>query len=253
MQEQNNTSPQTSKQTTDAVGPQSSLLKDFAIPLSIVTAGVFIGAGLYFGGSTPAAAPTQAVSLESKLLTLAQAAGANKKDFTSCLEKKETLALVQEDTNNAVSTGGQGTPWAIIVGPSGKKYSVSGALPQATIEQMIALAMAEGESPVTDSAAVEALENMTPVNDGDHIKGNLDAKVVVVEYSDFDCPFCARFHATLNAIVKKYPATDVAWVYRHFPLEQLHPNAETVAVAAECVAKLEGNEAFWKFADSYLK
>lgn len=241
------------QQQNPVTNTSSSLLKDLAIPLSIVIAGVFIGGGLYFGGSTPAAGTPQAVSLEERLLDLAVGAGANKKDFLTCFEEKETLALVQEDTSNAIATGGQGTPWGIIVGPSGKKYPLSGALPQATIEQMIAVALAEGEGSVADSEEAQALEQMTPINESDHIKGNRDAKVVIVEYSDFDCPFCTRFHNTMNSIVKKYPPTEVAWVYRHFPLAQLHPDAETVSVAAECVAKLEGNEAFWKFADAYLK
>jgi len=252
MQE-NHQNPESSNQTNVPTVSQQSLLKDLAIPLSIVIAGMFVGAGLYFGGSVPAAAPSPVASSGNRLLDLAVAAGADKKDFTSCLEQKETLPLVQEDISNAVATGGKGTPWAIIVGPSGKKYPLSGALPQATIEQMIQLAMAEGEGPAADSEEAQALEKMTPVNESDHVKGNRDAKVVIVEYSDFDCPFCTRFHATMNALVAKYPATEVAWVYRHFPLAQLHPDAETVAVAAECVAKLEGNEGFWKFADSYLK
>jgi protein-disulfide isomerase len=233
-------------------GSKFPLLKEFSTPLSIIIAGMFIGAGLYFGGAPTAGTEVKPTS-GNPLLDLAIAAGADKKDFSACLENKDTLSLVQEDASNAVATGGKGTPWAIIVSPSGKKYPINGALPQAAIEQMIAVALANGEAPAAEGISVEALEAMTPVNESDHIKGNRDAKVMIVEYSDFDCPFCTRFHATMNAIVKKYPATDVAWVYRHFPLEQLHPDAETVAVAAECVAKLEGNEGFWKFADGYLK
>jgi protein-disulfide isomerase len=93
-------------------------------------------------------------------------------------------------------------------------------------------------------------ENINPVTAEDHIRGNPNAPIVIVEYSDFDCPFCKNFHDTMNQIIAEY-GTDgkVAWVYRHFPLQQLHPNAPTIAHASECVAELAGNDGFWTFAD----
>ena len=98
------------------------------------------------------------------------------------------------------------------------------------------------EVPVTGTA--------TPVNDSDHIRGNPNAPIVIVEYSDFDCPFCKNFHETMNRIMDEYGTSGkVAWVYRQFPLQQLHPSAPYIAAASECVAQLGGNEAFWKFAD----
>lgn len=91
---------------------------------------------------------------------------------------------------------------------------------------------------------------VTPVTEKDHIRGNPNAPIVIVEYSDYDCPFCKNFHETMNKIMEEYgPDGQVAWVFRHFPLKQLHPNAPAVAAAAECVANLGGNEAFWKFSD----
>jgi len=91
---------------------------------------------------------------------------------------------------------------------------------------------------------------MRPVDENDHILGNPNAPIMIVEYSDYDCPFCKNFHETMNQIMKNY-GTDgkVAWVYRHFPLEQLHPSAPYIAQASECVAELGGNDAFWKFSD----
>lgn len=88
------------------------------------------------------------------------------------------------------------------------------------------------------------------VDENDHILGNPNAPIVIVEYSDFDCPFCKNFHETMNSIMDDYGSTgQVAWVYRHFPLEQLHPNAPGIALASECVADIAGNEAFWTFSD----
>ena len=88
------------------------------------------------------------------------------------------------------------------------------------------------------------------VDEKDHIRGNPNAPIVIVEYSDLECPFCKNFHETMNKVMENYGTNGkVAWVYRHFPLEQLHPNAPKLAQASECIAELGGNEAFWKFTD----
>ncbi|KKQ35618.1 MAG: Periplasmic thiol:disulfide interchange protein DsbA [Candidatus Nomurabacteria bacterium GW2011_GWB1_37_5] len=86
------------------------------------------------------------------------------------------------------------------------------------------------------------------VSNIDHVRGDLKtAKVVIVEYSDFECPFCQRFHSTMNQVMKEYSGK-VAWVYRHFPLE-FHTKSPKESEASECAASLGGNDAFWKFAD----
>lgn len=92
---------------------------------------------------------------------------------------------------------------------------------------------------------------VSPVTDEDWFRGSPDAPIVIVEYSDYDCPFCSRFHSTMNTVVESSNG-QVAWVYRHFPLEQLHPQAGAVASAAECVGELGGDEAFWEFSDAYF-
>jgi len=95
----------------------------------------------------------------------------------------------------------------------------------------------------TNSAAASSIR---PVTDDDHIFGNPDAPVTIVEFSDFECPFCARLHPTLARTVSESDG-QVRWVYRHFPLSSIHRNAESAAIASECVANLGGNDAFWKF------
>jgi protein-disulfide isomerase len=84
----------------------------------------------------------------------------------------------------------------------------------------------------------------------DHIRGNPDAPVTLVEYSDFECPFCKRFYPTMKRLVDESNG-QVRWVYRHFPLDALHSKARKEAVASECAAELGGNDAFWKFADGF--
>ncbi len=108
--------------------------------------------------------------------------------------------------------------------------------------------MQEDTSAVTQEDASGS--SIRPVDENDHIRGNPNAPIVIVEYSDYDCPFCKKFHETMKAVMAEYGTTGkVAWVYRHFPIEQIHPNAAGIALAAECVADLGGNDAFWTFSD----
>jgi len=89
---------------------------------------------------------------------------------------------------------------------------------------------------------------MAPITDSDWIRGDRNAMVSVVEYSDTECPFCKRHHPTLQQLVAEYDGK-VNWVYRHFPLTQLHPKAPKEAEATECAGEQGGNEAFWKYVD----
>ncbi len=95
----------------------------------------------------------------------------------------------------------------------------------------------------------DPLELMRPISDEDHIRGSRDAKVTIVEYSDTECPFCKQLHTTLKQVMNDYDEGEVAWVYRHFPLDQLHQKARKESVALECAAELGGNDTFWSYTD----
>ena len=103
-----------------------------------------------------------------------------------------------------------------------------------------------------EEPAVDTSDKINPVTDADWIKGSVDAPVKIVEYSDFECPFCKRHHDTMKTVTEKY-GDKVAWVFRQFPLEQLHQKAMPVAIASECVGDLGGDTAFWTFTDRYFE
>lgn len=88
------------------------------------------------------------------------------------------------------------------------------------------------------------------VTDEDTYLGNKDAKVTLVEYSDFQCPACKAFEDIVKQLRESYSAEDLKIVYRHFPLRSIHPNADLAAQAAEAAGE-EGK--FWEMKDLLFK
>lgn len=99
-----------------------------------------------------------------------------------------------------------------------------------------------------EQAAAEKAKNVPPVNEKDHVRGDKDATITLIEYSDFECPFCKKFHPTAQEFLDKN-SDKVNWVYRHFPLNFHDPLATNEAEASECAAELGGNDTFWAYAD----
>ncbi len=102
----------------------------------------------------------------------------------------------------------------------------------------------------SDVPAEAIKADVRPVDDTDFVRGNPNAPIVVIEYSDYDCPFCKNFHDTMNTVMDEFGVSGkVAWVYRQNPIVQLHPNAPRISEAALCVGELGGKDAFWTFSD----
>ena len=92
-------------------------------------------------------------------------------------------------------------------------------------------------------------ENMKKIDvKGRPVRGNPNAKVVIVNFDDFECPFCSRAHQTLFPELLKEYGDRVAFIYKDFPLSEIHPWAIHAAVNANCLAGLN-NDAYWDFAD----
>jgi len=93
------------------------------------------------------------------------------------------------------------------------------------------------------------VETMRKINvSGRPIRGNKSAKVVVVNYDDFECPFCSRMHQTLFPGLLKEYGDRVEFVYKDYPLSEIHPWAMHAAVDANCLAA-QNNDAYWDLAD----
>ena len=105
---------------------------------------------------------------------------------------------------------------------------------------------AEITLPGTPAINVDAIR---PVTSGEHFLGDVKtAEVVVLEYSDLECPYCKAFHEEMRTVMADESLKGkVAWVFRHFPIDSNHTKARNEAEASECAAELGGNTAFWNY------
>jgi len=102
--------------------------------------------------------------------------------------------------------------------------------------------------PTANQPTDNGTEDVKPVDvkilASDHIRGNKNAPITIVTFSDYQCPYCSNFHETMQQVMKNYP-DKVRWVFKHFPLS-FHPYAQKAAEAAECAG--EQNK-FWEYTD----
>jgi protein-disulfide isomerase len=104
-----------------------------------------------------------------------------------------------------------------------------------------------GSAAVANAVNTHPEQNMKAVSADEHILGNPNAPIKIVEYSDTDCPYCQAFQPSIHRIINEYGKDGkVAWVYRHLAF---HPKAPKEAEATECVAELGGNDKFWQYLD----
>lgn len=143
------------------------------------------------------------------------------------------------------------------------KINIPGAIILAGIIIAVAILLTNGKIARNDapSDAKPQPQEITvaKVDSNEHILGNANAKIVVIEFSDTECPFCKQFHPTMQKIVADYKG-EVAWVYRHFPLDKpnpqgiiLHSKAGKEAEATECAGEQGGNEVFWQYLDKVFE
>jgi protein-disulfide isomerase len=159
--------------------------------------------------------------------------------------------MTTKKTNNSFSN-----PWfaaclgllGIIIG-----YSVANMNPT-TVQVAQAPTPAAPTAPAAPTPTPEppAPSVVAAPDDNDYFRGDRDAEITLIEYSDFQCPFCTRHHPTMAALVENNPGT-VNWIYRHLPLRSIHPGAQKAGEAAECAGDLGGTDAFWAATDAIFE
>jgi protein-disulfide isomerase len=204
-------------------------------------------------GVTATAGGTQQESplTEDKLVSYAKDLNLDTKQFEQCIKDDSTKQYVDADAKQAADYGVQGTPGFFING-----RFLGGAFPYEAFKEIIdkELAGQPGDA-CTDYSESMQQYCSDPQNAGfipakkDIVIGNApsvgpkDAPVTIVEYSDFECPFCQRAYPTVEQVMKEYNGK-VRLVYKQLPLTNLHPHAQGAALASVCAQK---QNKFWEY------
>lgn len=202
-------------------------------------------------------------------LKLVQALGADVAKYTECIDSKAKAATIEQSLAEGQKLGITGTPsFQFVRVATNEGFPLVGAQPYDQFANLIdalvagkkpeqpqAQANPPGDQKIPVWATAEGLkpDPKRPGYDmaGDEIRGNPDAKIVVVEFSDFQCPFCRRHvQETQPTLDKTFVDTDkIFWVFKNFPLS-IHPQAPAAAVAAECAAD---QNKFWEMHEILFK
>ena len=141
-------------------------------------------------------------------------------------------------------------PFAIVIAGA----LIAGAVYLANTKNNPKIVSQNATNDQTQATAVSADLNIRPISSADHFLGDPNAPVKMFVYTDTECPFCKEFHSTMQSVMSAFGSEGkVVWIYRHFPLQQLHTKAPQEAIATECAASLGGQSAFWKYVNEIFK
>lgn len=176
--------------------------------------------------------------------------GLNGEAFSSCMESERTLEQVQKGLDSGMTRGVNSTPSFFL-----NDQPLTGAQPLATFNTAIATileggSVASNEQPAAPEAQ-PAAAIPTPATLSDDfaaVKGDPEAPVKIVEFTDFQCPYCARYvEQTLPGLLENYVESgQVYYQLKDFPLDDLHPQARAAAAAARCAGE---QDAYWEMHD----
>ncbi|KKS02690.1 MAG: Sodium/proton antiporter [candidate division WWE3 bacterium GW2011_GWF2_41_45] len=235
--------------------------------IQLVLVAALVGAAFYIGSlsskvgrlekvdansGTPSQGAEAPATFDS--VALASSLGLDSKAFKTCVDNRDTKARVEEEEKGGQVAGVQGTPGIIMLDTkTGNSAIIPGAVDSNTMQLFLDNVLAGKDTTLgTQTIKLGKIEELIALSDADYVRGDKSSRVLLFEYSDYDCPFCKRVHPTLQKLLDDN-AGKVAWIYRQFPLDQLHPTARSKSEAALCAGKLGGNDAFWAFSDALAK
>ncbi len=252
--------------------PVAVLIGALFISVSILASGGFGLNKLYkLVGIPDCSAPETAEEivncLNTKLVTLASKINVDKDKFQSCLSSKKYQDEITKDQQDAEAAGLNGTP-GFVIGPTDSNGNISGiglsgAYPYVVFKAVLDKYQA-GETAEQILASEDIIPelNNSPLKDvliasaasvdNDPQLGKKDSPLTIIEFSDYECPFCKRhFEKTYPSLKKDYIDSGKArLVYRDFiAVEGHNPAATQEALATECVKELGGDEVYFKYHD----
>ena len=237
---------------TTAVDSLAGDVESLSEEVALLKMEVEVSAGLDRAAAPAPAAPSGPATLSQALQGYAASLDLDADDFGACLDDPGTYEAVGAQLQRGIDLGVRGTPTFFI-----NNKRISGAQPSALFALLIAAEL-EG-SPTSLDEYPEAIQRLAqsdppsfeilparPDASGVPIEGDRGAAVVILEFSDFECPFCQRWYQETLPDIRAQVGDDVALAFLHFPLTQIHPNAASAHAAAECAGE-QGK--FWEMHD----
>lgn len=244
-------------------------VSSLATPIAIVVAGLIIAGAVYLtNGESNSSSQNEVVGLGSKYekhIALAAELGLDAEEFSQCMDEFKSDE-VKNDAAEAARIGANGTPAFFIGRSNGDSITgvrVAGAFPIETFRGIIQGLMEDNDQMILEAIgpdqegnlpeSVEAISQSVSLGD-DPVKGDANAPITIVEFSDYECPFCQRnAQVTYPQLVEEFIETgQVKLVYRDLPLSFHEPKATQAAVAANCAREQGGDEAYFEYHDEYF-
>ena len=222
------------------------------IPLSILLSAVMVSASILYtfnDGSVKKTTTNTVATGDSSIESLVKEIEVDTEKFAECVANNDFEDEIQADMSDGQAAGVTGTPGFIVgtLGSDGQVEGVviSGAQPYSSFKAELDKFL-DGNVEKTAKVSI----------DDDPILGDKNkAKVAIVEFSDYECPFCQKFHNdTFDQLVENYIDNGkVIYVYRDFPLSFHEPKASEAAAAANCVKEVAGDEKYFEFSKLYYE
>lgn len=204
------------------------------------------------GGKAPTASKYK--TFEDAIAAMAKIAKADSKKLLTCMNDGTKASVVASDVAQGNTVGVNGTPAFFING-----RLLGGAFPFESFKEVIDKELAgKGSDVITDysqnlqdaakQGAFDPKQKEVAVGDA-QVKGKAGAPITIVEFSDFQCPYCEKAYPVINQVVKEY-GNKVLLVFKQFPLVSIHPRAQKAAEATACAGD-QGK--FWAMHDALFE